>query len=137
MRPHGLRSLAGTLALCFVASTAAAQQPMFKEIPESEANVPPRNWKAEMLQQLQQLILDPTSIRDATVSPPALRFMGVAHRYVACLRFNAKNSYGGYTGINTYAAVFVRGTLSGLDTDFSGACRGASYTAFPEISAIK
>ena len=52
-----------------------------------------------------------------------------------CVRLNSKNSYGGYTGIRTYAFFFKGETpvIIGLSLD---GCQQAAYSAFPEIQSL-
>lgn len=106
-------------------------------IPDSEANIEPKNYRLEILKALRSAIKDPTSVRDASISMPALKWMGVGERYVVCVRFNAKNSFGGYTGLKETMAIFLRGTLFSLDYPDMGQCRDVSYSRFPELEKMK
>jgi len=46
-----------------------------------------------------------------TTKFPAINPVGTQNRYAACVRFNAKNSDGRYTGSRDALAVFVAGRL--------------------------
>src|SRR5208282_4776529 len=50
----------------------------------------PTNYKIDILAALHVYLNDPTGIRDAGISDPALKPVGDAKRYVVCVRFNAK-----------------------------------------------
>ena len=55
-------------------------------------NVPPENYRAEILAYQRSYLNDPTGIRSAALSQPALRKVGSIERYVVCVRFNAKGA---------------------------------------------
>src|SRR5437588_11622836 len=71
----------------------------------------PANYKAELLAYLRTFLNDPTNVRNAYVSEPTLTRIQGADRYVTCVRFDAKNSYGGYRGHKDYIATYFGGTL--------------------------
>ena len=70
---------------------------------------------------------DPASIREAEIAAPVEEIVPAeyrsqfAPRWVVCLRLNAKNSYGGYTGRTMYH-VLMRGNevLSAQPADKMG-----------------
>ena len=63
-------------------------------------NVVPQNYKADMLAFLRTYLNDPTQVRDGDgLAAAAARYVGPGERYVACVRFNARNSDGKYVGI--------------------------------------
>jgi hypothetical protein len=101
--------------------------------PESVVNIYPTNWRAEIAAHIKANIRESGSVRDAAISEPVLAFMGAGNRYLSCVRFNAKNGFGGMTGQVTYSAVFVSGKLSGVDTIGNPACSTAPYITFGEI----
>ena len=53
-------------------------------------NVFPDNYRAEILAYQRSYLNDPSGIRSAAISQPALRKVGSVERYAACVRFNAK-----------------------------------------------
>ena len=59
---------------------------------DSGINAYPTNYKADILAAMHVYLNDPTGIRDAAVSPPALKQAGSETRYVACLKFNPKKN---------------------------------------------
>ena len=52
---------------------------------------------------------DPTGIRDAGISEPAIKPVGGIQRYVVCVRFNGKKRGNEYAGVKEVAAVFLVG----------------------------
>src|SRR4051794_7561792 len=54
------------------------------------ANIEPVNYKEDTLAFLRTYLNDPSGIREAAISHPALKTVGGQTRYAACLRFNAK-----------------------------------------------
>jgi hypothetical protein len=100
----------------------------------------PDNYKSDILAAMHAYLNDPTGIRDAAISTPALKDVpGSGNRYVVCLRFNGKQSNGAYAGDQQIAAVF----LAGRYDDFLDAktarepCASAAYAPFPELERLK
>jgi hypothetical protein len=101
-------------------------------------NVFPQNYKQDLLAFLRTYLNDPSHIRAAGVSQPELKTVGAGQRYVACVRYNARNSDGKYAGSTDGAAVYVSGRL---DRFLDGKqaqpyCKDAAYTPFPELEHL-
>jgi hypothetical protein len=101
-------------------------------------NVPPQNYKQDLLAFLRTYLNDPSHIRAASVSQPQLKTVGPGQRYVACVRYNARNSEGKYAGSADGAAVYVSGKL---DRFLDGKqaqpyCKDAAYAPFPELERL-
>ena len=59
---------------------------------EAEANIPPTDYKREILVTLTSALGDPTNLRDAFISDPVLTpLAGGEGRYTVCVRFNARD----------------------------------------------
>ena len=72
-------------------------------------NAYPANYKADILAAMHAYLNNPTGIRDAAISEPALKTIGNATRYMACLKFNAKKNATEYAGMKEIAAIFLAG----------------------------
>ncbi len=101
-------------------------------------NVFPQNYKQDLLAFLRTYLNDPSHIRAAGVSQPQLKTVGAGQRYVACVRYNARNSEGKYAGSADGAAVYVSGKL---DRFLDGKqaqpfCKDAAYAPFPELERL-
>jgi len=110
---------------------------------DSGVNAYPANYKADIMAAMHVYLNDPTGIRDAAVSPPALKQAGGETRYVACVKFNAKKNNTEYAGIRELAAVFLAGRFDHFNDapkDQSDAsknlCAGAAYAPFPELQNL-
>ena len=125
-------------------------------------NVPPANYKPDILGAMHAYLNDPTGIRDAGIAEPALKSVGNATRYVVCLRFNAKKhgKEKEYAGPKEIAAVFVAGRFDRFETSREpphgsshepspeaslqapwhepprDPCAGATYAPFPELEKL-
>lgn len=111
-------------------------------------NVAPTNYRAEVLAYLRTYLNEPSGVREAGISEPALRPVAGGDRYVVCVRFNARKAAGGYTGMRDRMAIFVAGKLDrfveprveggnvGANVAGSEACRTASYGPFPELERL-
>jgi hypothetical protein len=104
--------------------------------PAEEENVVPRDYKSRILDLLQGSLEDPTNIRDAAVSEPALKPVAGATRYVVCVRYNPRDNRGQYMGIRTVAAIFYAGDLTQFVNPTSEQCGGVAYQPFPELQKL-
>ena len=101
-------------------------------------NVFPQHYKQDLLAFLRTYLNDPNHIRAASVSQPQLKTVGPGQRYVACVRYNARNGDGKYAGSTDGAAVYVSGKL---DRFIDGKqaqpyCKDAAYAPFPELERL-
>ncbi len=152
---------------------------------DARANVYPENYKSDLLGFLHSYINDPTKIRDAAVSDPALRPVPAApsggggpiamgggpggrggggrgggggapeggtspaegggglfgqdkppERYTVCVRYNAKDLDGRYTGVKQGMAVYTHGRFDRFVPQPHGPCDQAEYKPFPELEAL-
>lgn len=104
---------------------------------DEEINIPPANYKADILGAMHAYLIDPTGIRDSAISTPAVKPVGNSQRYIACLRFNAKRGGNSYAGVKEIAAVFVAGRFDRFVDTAHEACADAAYTPFPELGKLK
>jgi len=127
---------------------------------DDPVNVPPANYKPDILGAMHAYLNDPTGIRDAGLAEPALKPVGNAKRYVVCVRFNAKKHGKDYAGPKEVAAVFMVGRFdhfeaarepphgsshepspeASLQAPWHEAphepCAGATYAPFPELEKL-
>jgi hypothetical protein len=123
-----------------------------REEHEARINVYPDNYKADIMAALHTYVGDPTNIRDAYVTEPAVKQMGAQNRYAVCVRFNAKSSDGRYSGSKDVLAIFVSGRFdqfvdpslqlgaanqSSQATPVKEICSQADYKRFPALEAMK
>ena len=101
----------------------------------AEVNVFPDQYRAEILAYQRSYLNDPTGIRSAAISQPALRKVGSVERYVVCVRFNAKNAARAYTGVRDHLAIFLAGKLDQMAVTREE-CSGAAYEPFPELERL-
>lgn len=108
-----------------------------------DAGPAPENYRQIVRDYVRQTFKDPYSIRDAEIATPITNGpvlvppMGpVAMVWVVCVRANAKNAFGAYTGLQQVAVVIHKGRAvnSWDEQHYSGhVCSGATYQPFPEI----
>jgi hypothetical protein len=103
-------------------------------------NAFPANYKADILGAMHAYLNNPTGIRDAAISEPALKTIGNTTRYTVCLKFNAKkDGSNDYAGSKEIAAIFQVGRFdrfSELIRDTKDLCAGAVYAPFPELQKL-
>ena len=100
------------------------------------ANVYPTNYRAELIAYLRTYLNDPTGIREAAISEPALKPAGFGDRYVACVRFNPKRAGGGYAGAKDHLAIYAGGKLDRFVDAAGENCKDAAYAPFPELERL-
>ena len=102
-------------------------------------NVYPQGYRQDLLAFLRTYLNDPSHVRSASVSQPQLKYIGPGDRYVACVRYNARNSDGKYVGSKDGAAIYVAGKLDRfLDTpkDVRELCKEVAFVPFPELERL-
>ena len=102
-------------------------------------NVYPQAYKGDLLAFMRTYLNDPTHVRGAVLSQPALKEIGPGQRYVACLRYNARDMEGKYMGLKDGAAVYVSAKLDRfIDTPraVKDICKDAAYMPFPELEVL-
>jgi len=102
-------------------------------------NVYPQGYRQDLLAFLRTYLNDPSRVRGASVSQPQLKYVGPGERYVACVRYNARNSDGKYLGSKDGAAVYVAGKLDRFfDTprEMRDLCKDATFAPFPELERL-
>ena len=99
-------------------------------------NVFPTNYKSDILAAMHAYLNNPTGIRDAAISEPALKSSGSITRYIACLRFTAKKNASEYGSTREIAAVFMGGRLDRFVDLPKTECTGVTYAAFPELQNL-
>jgi len=136
------------LALLAVAVTTVALGDCATEVGPSSSelkarwdaeNVYPQGYRQDLLAFLRTYLNDPSYIRGAAISQPQLKFIGPGDRYVACIRYNARNSDGKYLGSKDGAAVYVAGKLDRFfDTpkDVRDLCKEVTFAPFPELEKL-
>ena len=103
---------------------------------ETEPNIPPAHYKQEILLTLTRTLDDPTNLRDAGITEPALTKVGTEQRYALCLRLNARDLHRTYLGPKDYVVYFYGGTVNQLIEASAGQCAKASYQPFPEAEKL-
>ena len=95
---------------------------------------------------LRRSLFDPYSVRDAEIAEPKVMtsfyLLDPAPGWTICVRLNAKNRMGAYTGI-TEDVLLVRGDrvtissneLTKAPTPSIGVCRDAKWAPFPELGS--
>jgi hypothetical protein len=119
----GLLSFGLALAACSGDSKNAVEDP----------NIFPKNYQREVLSTLTSQLDDPTNIREAGITDPALRQAGREQRYAVCVRYNARNGNRHYEGVKERIGYFYGGELNQLVEADQGQCKGAVYKPWPEL----
>jgi hypothetical protein len=132
----GLASAAVALAGCATEVGPSASE--LKARWDAE-NVYPQGYRQDLLAFLRTYLNDPSHVSAAAVSQPQLKFIGPGDRYVACVRYNARNTDGKYLGSKDGAAVYVAGKLDRFfDTpkDVRQLCKDVTFAPFPELEQL-
>lgn len=102
----------------------------------ADPNFAPVNYKPDIQAFLRTYLNDPTKIRGAFISEPALMQIGGVQRYVSCLKFNARKSNGEYEGSKDRLVLFLSGRLDTMVMAKPDQCAKAVYQPFPEIERL-
>ena len=96
----------------------------------------PKNSRAEVLAFLKTYLNNPVGVRDAAIAEPVERVIGGRQRYVACLRFSAREADGGYREPRERAMLFVDGRLDRILENAAEPCAGLAYAPFAELEKL-
>jgi len=105
-------------------------------------NVYPAGYKTDILAFMRTYLNDPTHVRNPSVSAPQLKLLSPndrGERYVACVRFTARNTDGKYNPPKEGAATFVSGKLDRfLDSprETHEFCKDAVFAPFFELEKL-
>ncbi|HXD46840.1 MAG TPA: hypothetical protein VN655_17075 [Pseudolabrys sp.] len=102
-------------------------------------NVYPQSYKTDLLAFLRTYLNDPAHVKSAVVSQPMLKDVGPGQRYVACLRYNARDMDGKYPGLKDGAAVYVSAKLDryvDVKREVTDLCKDAVFAPFPELEKL-
>jgi hypothetical protein len=102
----------------------------------ASVNVYPDNYRAEILAYQRTYLNDPSGIRSAAISQPAIRKIGNIDRYAVCVRFNGKGASGAYTGVRDHLAIFLAGKLDQMGPT-AEQCKTATYEPFPDLERLR
>lgn len=96
----------------------------------------PSNHRTEILAMMRSYLNDPTNVRDAAISEPALRTLEGGSRYTVCLRYNARKSNGQYAGSKEAMVLFRDGRADQIVDSPRGQCKDAAYQPFRELETL-
>jgi hypothetical protein len=96
----------------------------------------PANYRAELLAFMRTYLNDPTNVREASISEPVQRYLAGTRRYFLCVRYNARDSAGQYTGVADRAALYLDGRFDRLIEKPQEFCPAPTYAAFPELERL-
>jgi hypothetical protein len=123
---------AAVAALALAACSSFIPQ---KEKPVEE-NLYPKNYKTAILARLRDQLPDEKGIRSAFLAEPVLKPRDAVTRYIACIRFDAKDNRGQYRGNKEYAAFFYNGELTQIVDAPRELCEKSAYQPFPELERL-
>lgn len=102
-------------------------------------NVYPEGFKKDLLAFLRTYLNDPSHVRAATVSPPQRKTAGSGERFIVCVRYDARNSDGEYTGVKGGYATYVSGKLDryfDVPNEVAAMCKDIAFAPFPELEKL-
>lgn len=101
--------------------------------PPRDPNVYPKDYRTQVAEVLRTTLDNPTRVRDAFISEPALKAVGQRTQYVLCVRYNPRDSQQRYTGNEEKAAIFLGGRINQFLASTREWCAGAAFQRYPEV----
>ena len=98
--------------------------------------VPGPGYKTDVLALMRAYLNDPTGVRDAFISAPALKPVENAERYVSCLRYTARKGGGQYAPSKDSLIIFREGRVDHIVDNAKEVCKEAAYEPFPELERL-
>ena len=98
---------------------------------------PGPSYKAEVVAFMRTYLNDPTGVKDAFISEPALRSLESVDRYSLCLRYTARKGPGQpYAASKDSLVLFREGRLDRIIDAAREACKDAAYQPFRELEHL-
>ncbi len=97
---------------------------------------PPVSYKTDIVAFMRTYLNDPTGVRDAFMSEPALRPLDNADRYSVCLRYTARKTGGQYAASKDSLVLFRDGRLDRIVDNAREMCKDAAYQPFRELEQL-
>ena len=98
---------------------------------QANTQPPGPNYKADVVAFMRTYLNDPTGVRDAFISEPALRSLEGAERYALCLRYTPRNA-----SSKDSLVLFRDGRLDRIIDAARETCKDAAYQPFPELQRL-
>jgi hypothetical protein len=99
---------------------------------------PGPTYKADIVAFMHTYLNEPTGVKDAFISDPALRSLESVDRYSVCLRYTARKGPGQPYGPSKDSLVLFReGRLDRVVDAAKEACKDAAYQPFRELEQLK
>jgi hypothetical protein len=103
---------------------------------EVDPNIFPAKYKQEIIDTLAHSLIDPTNVRNAYITDPALSVVGKEQRFAACVRYTARDASREYKGSTDRIAYFYGGHLNQFIEATAEQCGKAAYKPFPELEKL-
>jgi len=137
LRNAGLRSAALAFSIALAGCNSDWLNARDRAI-NAYATPPGPNYKADVVAFMRTYLNDPTGVRDAFISEPALRPLESVDRYSVCLRYTARKGYGQpYAASKDSLVLFREGRLDRIVDAAREACKDAAYQPFHELEQLK
>jgi hypothetical protein len=111
----------------------------YRAAQQSEADaqsVQPVNYKSEILALMRTYLNDPSNVRGAFVTEPAMRTVDGTSRYTVCVRYNPRKTGGQYAGSKDSMVLFRQGRLERIIDNGRELCKDVAYMPFPELERL-
>ena len=96
----------------------------------------PNNYRAELLAFMRVYLINPVGVRDAALADPVMRDVNGKMRYIACMRYSARESDGTYREPRDRAVLFVNGRLDRMIEKGGELCGGVALAPFPDLEKM-
>lgn len=96
----------------------------------------PTAYRTDVIAFMRTYLNDPVGVRGAVLAEPVQRTVGGNMRYIACVRYSAKDFNGRYTPVQERGIAFVDGRLERVVDNSAELCAGANYQNFPEMEKM-
>jgi|SRR5665213_394024 len=97
---------------------------------------PAPGYKTDIIALMRTYLNDPSGVRDAFISEPALRPIENAERYTICLRYTARKGGGQYAASKDSVVIFREGRVDHIVDTVREMCKDAAYQPFPELEHL-
>jgi hypothetical protein len=128
---HGHRDrAAAAAALLLSAALIAAGCSSSAPKAAPDPNSLPANYKNQIAEYLETVLTDRADFRNSLIAAPALKQVGDAQHYVACVQLNGHNQH------KDKAVIYLAGSINQFVDASGDQCTGVAYEPFKELAAL-
>lgn len=106
------------------------------ETAAADPKIYPSHYREQVAEFMRTYLSNPSRIKEASISEPALQTVAGVPHYVLCVRYNPRGADNRYEGLQTKRAIFLGGNLAQFLEPEGDSCKTVAYQRFPMLETL-